>query len=52
MAALADPELIAEAEKMDLPIDAASGEAVAGRIRDALAVSPEILAMMKEVMDE
>ena len=52
MAALADPELIAEAEKMGLPIDAASGEAVADRIRDSLAVSPEILAMMKEVMDE
>ena len=52
MAALADPELLAEAAKAELPIAPASGADVAERMRAALNQPPENLALMKAVMEE
>lgn len=52
MAALTDPELLAEAKKIQLPITPASGADMADRVRAALNQTPAILALMKAVMEE
>lgn len=52
MAALSDPDLLAEAEKMGLPIAPASGVDVAERIRAALDQPPANLALIRAVMEE
>ncbi len=52
MAALSDPELLAEAEKLDIPIEPASGEDVEASVKAALGQSPETLALLQEVMKE
>lgn len=52
MAALADPELMAEAEKLELPIAPASGDAVAERVRAAFDQPPATLALLKELLQE
>lgn len=45
--AMADPQLRAEAVKMQLPIDPASGVAVETMIKQALAQPPETVALLK-----
>ena len=52
MAALSDPELRAEAEKLELPIAPASGDVVADRIRAAFAQTPETLALLKKLLKD
>jgi tripartite-type tricarboxylate transporter receptor subunit TctC len=52
MSATADPEFLAEADKLKLPISPASGEAVTELVKTALAQSPEIVALLKEVLKE
>jgi tripartite-type tricarboxylate transporter receptor subunit TctC len=50
--ATADPEFLAEADKLKLPISPASGETVTELVTAALAQSPEIVALLKEVLKE
>jgi tripartite-type tricarboxylate transporter receptor subunit TctC len=45
--ALADPELLAEAKKANIPIQAGNGTFVQGRIRDSLNQTPETIALLK-----
>ena len=52
MAALTDPDLIAEAQQLDIPIEPASGDVVAERVQAALNQTPETLALLQEVMKE
>ena len=52
MAALTDPELLAEAEKLDIPIEPASGEEVEERVKAALNQPPETVALLKEATKE
>jgi hypothetical protein len=52
MAALTDPLLLAEAEKLELPIAPAGGDVVAERVRSALALSPETLGLLKELLED
>jgi tripartite-type tricarboxylate transporter receptor subunit TctC len=46
-AAMKDPQLLAEAMKLDLDIDPASGEIVEQKIKQALAQPPETVAALK-----
>jgi hypothetical protein len=46
-AAMKDPQLLAEAKKLDLVIDAAPGEVVETKIKAALAQPPETVAALK-----
>lgn len=50
LAALADPDFRAEAKALNLPIAPAAGEEVAERVKLSLNPSPEIRAMIAEVM--
>lgn len=50
MAAMADPDLLEEAKKINAPIEPADGERVAGLIRTALAQPPETVALLKDAM--
>jgi tripartite-type tricarboxylate transporter receptor subunit TctC len=52
MAALSDPELVAEAQQLDIPIEPASGDVVAERVQAALNQSPETLTLLQEIMKE
>ena len=52
MAALADSEFLAEAEKIGLPIAPASGEVVAERVKAALDQTPDTIALLKVSMKE
>jgi tripartite-type tricarboxylate transporter receptor subunit TctC len=52
MAALTDPALLAEAEKLELPIAPLGGDAVADRIRAAFAQTPEAQALLKELLKD
>ena len=52
MAALTDEELLAEAKKLDIPIEPASGEDVEERVRAALNQPPETVALLKEATKE
>ena len=52
MAALADPGLLAEAQKLELPIAPESGDVVAERVRATLNQPPQILALLKELLQE
>ncbi len=52
MAALTDPDLIADAKKLDIPIEPAAGNVVAERVRAALSQSPETLALLEEATKE
>lgn len=45
--ALSDPELLAEARQINIPIDAGSGEYVDLRIKEVLTQSPETIALLK-----
>ena len=47
-AAIADPELLAEANTIHIPIDAGTGEYVAERINEALDQPPETIALLAE----
>jgi tripartite-type tricarboxylate transporter receptor subunit TctC len=46
-AAMKDPQLLAEAKKLDLVIDALPGEVVDAKIKAALAQPPETVAALK-----
>ncbi len=48
--ALADPELLADAKKLDIPIAPADGAQVATLIETALTQSPETTALLKHIM--
>jgi tripartite-type tricarboxylate transporter receptor subunit TctC len=52
MAAVNDPELLAEAAKSKLPIDPAGGEEVAQAIKASLQQSPDIVAALKKLVSE
>ncbi len=52
MAALTDPDLLAEAKKLDIPIEPAAGDVVEKRVQAALNQSTETLALIKEVMKD
>lgn len=52
MSATSDPDFLAEAGKLKLPISAASGEAVAQLVKAALAQSPEVVALLKAALKE
>lgn len=52
MAALSDPELLAEAEALGIPIDPADGAAVEGLVKGALAQSPETVEIVKAALTE
>jgi hypothetical protein len=51
LAALSDPDLLAEARAQGLPIAPAAGEWVADRIKSALNPPPEITAIIKEILE-
>jgi tripartite-type tricarboxylate transporter receptor subunit TctC len=46
--AMADPDLLAEAMQINIPIDPGSGEYVAQRINEALDQTPETIALLHE----
>jgi hypothetical protein len=50
-AALADPELLAEAKKLDVPIDPAGGDEVAAMVDAALNQSPETVEIIAAAVD-
>jgi hypothetical protein len=50
MAALSDPNLLAEAEKLDLPIAPAGGDIVADRVRAAFDQPPATLALLRDLL--
>ena len=50
-AALADPDLLAEAEKLGIPIEPADGETVARMVSDALNQSPESVQIIAAAVD-
>ena len=50
-AALTDPELLAEAEKLGIPIDPAFGEDVEGMVNAALNQSPETVAIISAALE-
>ena len=52
MAALQDPEFLAEAGKIGLPISPASGDAVAASVHAALNQTPDNLALLKATMTD
>jgi tripartite-type tricarboxylate transporter receptor subunit TctC len=52
MEATSDPDFLAEADKLKLPISTASGEAVADLVKAALNQPPETVALLKEVLKE
>jgi tripartite-type tricarboxylate transporter receptor subunit TctC len=52
MAAMADPGYLAEAEKLGLPTDPASGDRVEQMVGQALAQSPEMIAYLKSAAGE
>ncbi len=52
MAALTDPELLAEAEKLDIPIEQASGADVEERVKAALSQPPETVTLLQEATKE
>jgi tripartite-type tricarboxylate transporter receptor subunit TctC len=51
-AALEDPELLAKAEKMQVPIDPLYGDDVLNRVKVALHQTPETVALLREVSAE
>jgi tripartite-type tricarboxylate transporter receptor subunit TctC len=51
-AATADPEFLAKAETLGLPIDPLVGQAVGDAVKHALDQSPEMVAFLKENMKE
>lgn len=52
MAAMADPEFIAEAERLGLPFAPTSGEAVEAMVHEALAQPPEMIAYLRSAAGE
>jgi tripartite-type tricarboxylate transporter receptor subunit TctC len=50
-ATLEDPELLAEAEIMNLPIDAAFGDDVTQLVRDALNQTPETVEIVSAAVE-
>ena len=52
MAALTDPDLLAEAEKLDIPIEPASGAEVEQRVKAALEQPAETVALLKEASEK
>ncbi len=50
MKAVADPELLAQARRMNIPIQPARGEIVATKIRAVLSQPPEVAANLKRVV--
>jgi tripartite-type tricarboxylate transporter receptor subunit TctC len=52
MAALSDPDLLAEAKQLDIPIEPAAGDVVEERVKAALNQSPETITLLQEVMKE
>jgi hypothetical protein len=51
-AALEDPELLARAEKQQLPIEPLYGDDVLNRIKVALNQTPETVALLKNALDK
>ncbi len=52
ISATSDPDFLAEAGKLKLPISPASGETVAELVKGSLAQSPEVVALLKEALKE
>lgn len=50
MAALTDPQLLAEGNKLDMPIDPLPGDAVAERVRSTFDLPPETLSELKKLL--
>jgi len=50
--ALADPELLAAAQKTGIPIDPAGGPETEKIIRDALNLSPETVALVTKIVND
>jgi tripartite-type tricarboxylate transporter receptor subunit TctC len=50
MSALADPDLLAEAASLDLPIEAMDGAALQQRIRDVLAQPPAVIELLNATL--
>ncbi|HEV2570640.1 tripartite tricarboxylate transporter substrate-binding protein [Methylocella sp. CPCC 101449] len=50
MAAMKDPDLLAEVEKAKLDFDPASGEVVQKIVADVIGVSPDIVARMEKIL--
>ena len=48
--ALEDPELIAKAEKIGVPLDPAYGDAVLKLVKDALSQPPDVVAVVKDAL--
>jgi tripartite-type tricarboxylate transporter receptor subunit TctC len=46
--AIKDPELIADAMKLNMPVKFGSGEFVTERIKQALTQTPETIALLKQ----
>jgi len=46
--AIHDPQLVAEAKKLDIPINPGTGEWVTTRIREALNQTPQTVALLKQ----
>jgi tripartite-type tricarboxylate transporter receptor subunit TctC len=51
-AALTDPDLLAEAKQLDIPIEPAPGDVVEERVKAALSQAPETLTLLQEAMKE
>jgi tripartite-type tricarboxylate transporter receptor subunit TctC len=51
-AALEDPDLLAKAEKMQVPIEPMYGDDVLNRVKEALNQTPETIALLREVSKE
>jgi tripartite-type tricarboxylate transporter receptor subunit TctC len=51
-AALEDPELLAKAEKLQVPIEPMYGDDVLNRVKEALNQTPETVALLREVSAE
>lgn len=51
MAVMTDPDFLAEAEKLGLPIEPARGDVVEGMVKDALQQSPETVEIISAALD-
>jgi tripartite-type tricarboxylate transporter receptor subunit TctC len=50
MKALADPELLAQAEKQNIEIEATSGEDLEGLAKDVMSQPPDVIERMKKLL--
>jgi tripartite-type tricarboxylate transporter receptor subunit TctC len=50
--ALKDPELVAEVSKSRLDMEPSTGEEIEAIIRDVMDQSPEVVALIKKLLDQ